>query len=382
MEVASADSLYVEKNPSRHGKMRYFLRYKGKRFGRLPDDAEGEEFTSEYWRLRNRAENSGAPHPTDNFTILPNTFRWLCVTYKQTDAFTSLAIETQTKRTQIMDAMCLEPIKPDSDKIFAFKPLSTFSSSDIQVLRDRKKATPFAADERLKILRQVFATEQNDKPITDNVALLVKSFRKKSDGHHTMNESEVLQYLNYYEIGSKPWIIGLIMFFTGLRVSDLATLGPQHRHNNEFNKRVFKGRDKKPITVKCRVHPLLASALDAYPTNHACYIMTEFGKPYSIKGLGQYISKLFDRAGLPHCSAHTARKGLATHLAENEATNKMLDGLFGWRDGKTSKIYTEKADRGRLANQAIDRINWGQIENELPHPENTWDSSSTIKKIK
>lgn len=58
----------------------------------------------------------------------------------------------------------------------------------------------------------------------------------------------------------------------------------------------------------------------------------------------------------PRRSAHTVRKGLATNLAESEATDSMLDGLFGWKDGKTSKIYTAKKQQAKLAKQAVLRI--------------------------
>ena len=34
----------------------------------------------------------------------------------------------------------------------------------------------------------------------------------------------------------------------------------------------------------------------------------------------------------------------------------MLDAWFGWLDGKTSKIYTRKADRKRLARAAAERM--------------------------
>ncbi|MEP9373335.1 hypothetical protein [Mesorhizobium sp. KR1-2] len=37
------------------------------------------------------------------------------------------------------------------------------------------------------------------------------------------------------------------------------------------------------------------------------------------------------------------------NLAESEATDSMLDGLFDWKDGKTSKIYTAKKLQAKLA---------------------------------
>jgi hypothetical protein len=66
--------------------------------------------------------------------------------------------------------------------------------------------------------------------------------------------------------------------------------------------------------------------------------------------------------------SHTVRKGLATDIAENEATDSMMDGLFGWKDAKTSKIYPRQKTQAKLARQAISRIDWGEIGNILPYP--------------
>jgi hypothetical protein len=44
---------------------------------------------------------------------------------------------------------------------------------------------------------------------------------------------------------------------------------------------------------------------------------------------------------------------LATALAERGATTLQLDALFAWRVGSTSRIHARKADRERLAREAI-----------------------------
>jgi hypothetical protein len=70
-------------------------------------------------------------------------------------------------------------------------------------------------------------------------------------------------------------------------------------------------------------------------------------------------------------------------MAENEATDLMLEGMFGWKDAKTSKIYTRNAQRARLARQAVSKIDWGEMGNILPHPEGGVVSQATTpdKKI-
>ncbi|APY15827.1 tyrosine-type recombinase/integrase [Brucella sp. 09RB8910] len=153
--------------------------------------------------------------------------------------------------------------------------------------------------------------------------------------------------------------------FTGFRVSDLAVLGPQHRKNDEFRLRLFKNRNRTPVDIVIPIHPILLAVLDQHKLVGMTYLQTEFGKPFSVKGLGNRISDWFRQAGLPHLTSHSVRKGLATDQAHNEATDNMLEAMFGWKDAKTSKIYTRNAERARLARAAVAKINWDGIGQKL-----------------
>ncbi|WP_158279418.1 tyrosine-type recombinase/integrase [Falsochrobactrum shanghaiense] len=156
-----------------------------------------------------------------------------------------------------------------------------------------------------------------------------------------------------------------ISMYTGLRVSDLALLGPQHRKIDEFRLRLFKNRNRTPVDIVIPIHPILLAVLDQQTITGLTYLQTEFGKPFSVKGLGNRISDWFRQAGLPHLTSHSVRKGLATDQAHNEATDNMLEAMFGWRDAKTSKVYTRNAERARLARSAVAKINWDGVGHKL-----------------
>ncbi|TPN16195.1 site-specific integrase [Mesorhizobium sp. B2-1-3] len=375
-DLATIDLPYIEKNKSRHGSMRYYFRFEGVRICRLPKDPDSEAFSTAYWLARNQVENGAAPAPVRKALPgqpLPNTFRWLCMLYMRSDAFLKLDKTTQGKRRQIIDAMWLEPVKKDGTDIFADMPIKLLTIDNITKLRDRKAETPFAADERLKILRQVFDTTRpgrDGKPehiMKVNTAKFVRSYRMKTEGHHTITGAEIRQYFEHHGVASKA-VLGLaLLMYVGFRVSDLQAIGPRHRRGDLFMFRVFKGRNRNPKTLEVPIHPILGHILSLHKVAGLYYLMTEYGEPYSIKGLSQRVSEWFSQAGLPHCTAHSVRKGLATNIADNEATDSMLDGLFAWSDGKTSKIYTARKNQSRLARQAVQRIDWGDFGNLLPH---------------
>jgi integrase len=371
-DLANIDLPYIERNKSRHRTMRYYLRIDGKRICRLPDDITSEEFSSAYWKARKAAEKAlnrqEAAKPITSLTVRPNSFKWLCLEYMATDAFKSLDDTTRTKRRLIMESMWVERIKPEDEadqRTFAQMPLSAMDSENVRVLRDRKRETPFAADERLKILRQVFDTAKDGKPIIDNVARFVEPFRAKTDGHATATPAHLEQFILHHGKQSKAVLAISLMMFTGFRVSDLAVIGPPHRQRDFFKLRLFKNRNRTPVDIEIAIHPLLEGVLNMHPLMGMTYMITEQNKPYSIKGLGNRIAAWFEQAGLPHLTAHSVRKGLATDQAHNEATDSMLEAMFGWKDGKTSKIYTRNAERSRLARQAVAKIEWDGVGTKL-----------------
>ncbi|MBZ9653502.1 site-specific integrase [Phyllobacterium lublinensis] len=374
-DVAAIDLPYIETNRSRHGKERFYFRVDGKRLCRLPDNPDSQEFSDKYWAARNGHEAAQTALEKENTVPIvaqPGTFHFLCVHYLGSQAYLKLDSTTQSKRRSIIDSMLLEPLGAEDKRLFAHMPIPALDVTNIEILRDRKKDTPFAADERLKILRQIFEVGKAAKPkplVMHNTAKLVESFRVKTDGHATMRDDDIAQYVARHGTQSKAVLALTILMYTGVRVSDLALIGPQHRRGDVLTFRVFKGRNKNPTTLQVPVHPILDAVLKLHPVTDLSYMVTEYGRPFSIKGLGNRVSDWFTQAGLPHLTAHSVRKGLATNMAENEATDLMLEGMFGWKDAKASKIYTRNARRARLARQAVSKIDWGESGNILPHPE-------------
>lgn len=368
IDVANIDLPYIEKNKSRHGTMRFYLRIDGTRICRLPDDINSEEFATAYWKARKAAEPAIAragEAKALSVVVRPNTFRWLCMEYMRSNAYESLDQTTRDRRRNIMEAMWQEPLSEKDDRPFADIPLAKMAVAHIEVLRDRKKTAPFAADERLKVLRQVFDTKKEGKPVAVNIARLVDPFNAHTDGHETATPDDIAKFIEHHGTSSKAVLYIAIQMYTGLRVSDLAVLGPQHRRRDAFKLRLFKNRNRTPVDIEITIHPILEAVLATHKVTALTYLVTEFGKPFSVKGLGNRVSDWWRQAGMPHLTSHSVRKGLATDVAHNEATDSMLEAMFGWKDSKTSKIYTRNAEKARLARQTVGKIKWDGIGSML-----------------
>src|SRR5262249_54177176 len=98
--------------------------------------------------------------------------------------------------------------------------------------------------------------------------------------------------------------------------------------------------------------PALVEALKAGPTAELAFICGITGKPMTKESFGNAFSDACRQAGVKK-SAHGLRKIGATRAANNGATVAQLNALFGWTGSKMASLYTQSADRRRLAQDAI-----------------------------
>ena len=61
-------------------------------------------------------------------------------------------------------------------------------------------------------------------------------------------------------------------------------------------------------------------------------------------------------AGLRGRSAHGFRKAAATRAANAGATVAELEAIFGWQGGAMAALYTRAADRRRLSQGAMHKL--------------------------
>ncbi|EUB98390.1 integrase family protein [Rhizobium sp. CF080] len=90
-------------------------------------------------------------------------------------------------------------------------------------------------------------------------------------------------------------------------------------------------------------------------------MVTEYGKPFSVNGLGKKIREWCDEAGLFHCTTYGLRKAGAMIAAQNGATDDELMAIFGWTTKKQTTLYTKQANRRKLAAGSIHKVEIGTI---------------------
>jgi integrase len=114
---------------------------------------------------------------------------------------------------------------------------------------------------------------------------------------------------------------------------------------------------KTKTTVEIPVHPALNASIEACRNEHLTFLVTEYGKPFSAAGFGNWFRELCNQANLPaSCSAHGLRKAAARRLAEAGCTAHQIMSMTGHKTLREVTRYTEAADRRGLAAVAMSKL--------------------------
>lgn len=335
------------------GLVRYYLRMPGQKKFRLPGKLGDPEFMAAY-----QAAISSRATPRPDGTLpkaqSTGTMGWLVDEYLKSAAFKGLATATQGARHNILKVML---------KTAAGERISAITQPVIIAARDRRAETPAAANTFLKAMSHLFEYAIEYKHAPKNPTIGVKRLAlKNKGGHHTWTDVEINRFLDRYPLGTTAHLCMTVMLYTGARVSDASRMGRQHISNGWLS---FRAK-KNDFFVEMPVAPELQQAIDACRPSgkgHLHFIINEWDKPFSEKGLGQRMRKWCDAIGLNHCSSHGLRKAGATFAADNGATENELMATFGWTSSKQAQLYTKKANRKRLATSGAAKISFQRTEN-------------------
>lgn len=388
------DQRYLLHDPDRHGNDRLYFRQripgtKKVRKVRLREKPDTPEFYEEFaaalagrpYIKKGRAVAVAAPPPR----VVASSLRWLIAEYKRRSlVFKSYDDSTKSVRSNILRALCEEPIDLDDRSKGEIGDLPYDIPEEKIILLMERKDTIEGANSRLKAMRQLFKWASSVKPklvarnLAADIPLLASA---KTGGHHTWTIEEIQQFARKHPPGTKAFLVLMLFLLTGQRISDVAKLGKQHirrpEHVSEKFRQIHQGRwlhftqhknrNKDPVTLTIPILPYLEKVLASSPVGDLTFVQTEFGKPHSTKGLGNWFGRCCETAEVPG-RAHGLRKAGATIAAENGATPHQLMSIFGWKTLAQAEVYTKKVRQQLVAGGAMGLIGFDQIGNECVSP--------------
>jgi integrase len=337
---------HLHRETNRHGNVVWYVRVgKGPRI-RIKAGYGTPEFEAAY-QAALRGESSQATPKASKGSL-----EWLWMLYRQTGAWTDLSLTTRKQRENIMRQVL---------KTGGNQPLSKITSGAIKHGTDRRK--PYAARHFVDTLHGLFKWAVKAQHVTTDPTAGLAVTKPKTKGFPAWTEEDLEKYESRWPLGTRERVIFGVYCFAGLRRGDAARLGKQHIRNGI----ITIDTEKTGTRVTIPVLPELAAIIAAGPIGELSIIASKKGQPIRKESLGTLFKEACKLAGIPGKSAHGIRKAAATRAAFNGANVPMLNAIFGWSGSQMASLYTEAADRRRLAEENMQKMSKTGTSIPAPH---------------
>lgn len=279
---------YVWEDKDRHGNVRVYVAVPGRRKVRIREQPGTEAFLAAY-----RAAIEGVDrHPIEQHGR--GSLGWLCKLFFASNKF-------QLSPPKGYDDLTKKWIRNELERIcekHGEKPIALMKPEHIRALRDAKP-TPDGGNMRLKALRMLFkwAIEAQEAP--HNPAKEVSMLQTNSDGYHTWTEDEITQFERRHPVGTKARLAMALMLYTTGRREDATRFGPQRVRGERIIYTQAKNERRRAVHMDIPIHPELKRVIDATPSGHLTFLVTQFGKPFSPAGFGNWFRDRCVEAGVP-----------------------------------------------------------------------------------
>lgn len=323
----------VSKFTDIRGKVRWRFRRKGQKAVYLPGDYGSPQFIRAY-------EDAVANRPVHaSQRVLPGTIAELVQGYLSSSDYRLLA--DNTKRTYRYH---LERFKrANGDK--SVKQITPHSLRD---KLDSMAHMPATANIFLKVMKALCRYGQERGFLKTNPTQGVKRLKDRTDGIATWSDVQIAQFEKRHPVGTKANLALRLLLYTAQRRSDVVRLGRQHEKAGAIHMR----QSKTGTWLILPIVPELREALDKTPLGGMTYLQTEFGRPFSLAGFGNWFRDRCDEAGLKGLSAHGLRKGAARRMAEAQKSAHEIMAITGHRSLSEVERYTRAANQEMLAKTA------------------------------
>jgi integrase len=187
--------------------------------------------------------------------------------------------------------------------------------------------------------------------IDENPVTKVDQVVHKPKGFYAWNEEDIARFRARWPLGTKPRLALELVLWTGARRGDAHMAAPPKNGRIGF----IAGKTQKEQDLP--VAPALQRAIDAMDkVGTDTLLITEYGKAFSTAGFGNWFKDKCMEAGLPQCSLHGLRAALARRAAEQGVHQQGLKALGQWSNDREAALYTESANRKRMAEQALEAV--------------------------
>jgi len=326
---------FLHREFTRHKKpVWYFRRGKGRRV-RIPGEFGSVEFNAAYDAVLNGARPARAPPAQGTYSAGLKA-------YYASQTWAALRPATQRMKRHVLNGV---------EAALGKSRLRDWKRGDIAAGRDKRAATPAAAEMFVKSMRSFFAWALEAGLVSSNPTDGVKVIASSTGGFAPWTDDDVAAYRARWALGTRQRVAFEVLRETGLRRGDAVRIGMPN-----VRERVIRlATEKTGERVAIPVSDVLAAAIEAGPVGEMTFIASTAGKPMTKESFGTIFREWCDAAGVSK-SAHGIRKAAATADAMDGYSDAELDAKFGWTGRKMAAHYTRTVNRERLSIAAAARV--------------------------
>lgn len=346
---------YVSAEHDRFGRVRYRFRAPWKRCAMKSRDPLSPEFAAEYAALLHNVPPP-VEEPTTTRGPVSGSVEWLLNHYMASPEFRNEKRASTQRVVRLEFKRFCAAAPTGGGKTYGERPAATLDARAARAIRAQLADRPGAANNRIKYLRGAWSWAVETERVPANPFVGIKKVRTSGDGYTAWTISDVERYVGRHPRGTTPYLALMILLFTAFRRSDAVGFGPAHLTTIDGVRAYRVTTLKTGREVVAPLMPQLADAIAASVIGTKTFLVTAFGKPFSIAGFGNWFRDRCDEAGLTALSAHGVRKAAGAILAENGASPHEIMAILGHETERQGTVYTASAERWKLARSAFAKM--------------------------
>lgn len=328
---------YVKQYRDRHGRVRRYFKRGMAAAVPLPGLPGSPEFMAAYQAA---VAETGAARATKR--SLYGSFAALVNAYYADPVFTRLAPNSRASYRSVLDPLVAR---------HGNRPVDMPPAEARKIIAAIAADRPAMANLARAVLRKLYAFGRAARLTSADPTAGIE--RHKTGTHHTWTDDEIAAYEARWPIGTRERLALALLLYTGQRVGDAVRIT-----RGDIKAGLIRLKQRKTgAEVEIAVAAELAAVVRATPAIGVYVVTDAAGRPVVGDTLSAIIRRGADAAGLARrCVAHGLRKAMGRRLAENSASAREIAAVLGHRSLAQVTLYTDAADRARLAGTAIAKL--------------------------
>jgi integrase len=326
---------YLHCFTDRHGRARYYFRYRGQQWPLPTPGTEG--FATAYDALLARIKINA------RVEFMPGSLAWAIEKFLASPSFNEKAENTKRGYRRILDQL---------RRGWGTGFLRDLEPRHVRTIRRGIAAVSTSgADIALSLISTLweFATEELGLELGANPAHSVKRVHKVTHEHEPWPQ-EIIERFLCEARPSLRWAVRLALY-TGQRRSDLVKM-KWSQYDGEFIE-VRQQKTGALLSIPC--HKVLQAELETMPRVAETILVGGRGAPLTASSLSVMVRKALRQMGVDGYAIHGLRKNAAVELANAGCDAFEIAAITGHRTVGMVQHYAKRHDQRRRARSAMDK---------------------------